>query len=83
MCVSGWGLFVFVVLCSVLCRCGVFQLTYLAGELTLKAARADDGVLGPRVRMRLGFGEGVDGSEMVELGERDAGGNGEEGRRTA
>lgn len=32
--------------------------------------------------MRLGFGEGVDGSEMVELGERGAG-NGEEGRRTA
>lgn len=34
--------------------------------------------------MRFEFGEGVDGgSEMVELGERDAGGNGEEGRRTA
>ena len=34
--------------------------------------------------MRFGFGEGVDGSEIVELGERDGGAdNGEEGRRTA
>lgn len=33
--------------------------------------------------MRFGFGEGVDGSEIVELGERDGAGNGEEGRRTA
>lgn len=33
--------------------------------------------------MRLGFGEGVDGSEMVKLGERGSAGNGEEGRRTA
>ncbi len=34
--------------------------------------------------MRFGFGEGVDGgSEMVELSERDAGGCGKEGRRTA